>query len=121
MKNNRLIFILIIMTQSPNDNNNSGEIQLLEKPSKVNRWRKFLIWIGVTLLIGVGSSAAIAWYFIQRQLAPLVEKNLTNALDRPLNLGKVEGFGLNSIYFGNTELPATSTDTDWLKLDKIQV
>lgn len=109
------------MTQSPNDNNNSGEIQLLEKPSKVNRWRKFLIWIGVTLLIGVGSSAAIAWYFIQRQLAPLVEKNLTNALDRPLNLGKVEGFGLNSIYFGNTELPATSTDTDWLKLDKIQV
>ncbi len=108
------------MNQSPN-NNNSSEITINEKPSKKKRWQKIFLWIGVIFLVTVGSSVTIAWYFIQRQLSPLVEKNLTNILNRPVNLGEVEGFSVGSLNFGSTEILATTTDPDWVKLDQVQV
>jgi translocation and assembly module TamB len=108
------------MTQSPN-NNNSSEIQLQEKPPKSKRWRRFFLWLGISLLIVTGSSVAIAWYFIQRQLSPLVEKNLSNTLNRPINLGEVKGFSVGFINFDSTEILATETDPDWVKLDQVRV
>jgi translocation and assembly module TamB len=67
---------------------------------------------GVIVLIGVLAGAWWAWVFINRELAPLVEKNVSDLFQRPVNLGKVERFTLNSLRFGASSVPATATDSD---------
>ncbi|MEM6752932.1 MAG: DUF748 domain-containing protein, partial [Cyanobacteria bacterium P01_C01_bin.38] len=59
--------------------------------------------------------------FIQQDLAPLVEKNLTTIIDRPLELGQVEGFSLSGVKFGASAIPATATDADKVEADAIEV
>ncbi|MGF1677507.1 MAG: translocation/assembly module TamB domain-containing protein, partial [Rivularia sp. (in: cyanobacteria)] len=59
--------------------------------------------------------------FIHKDLAPLVEKNLTTIIDRPLQLGKVEGFSLSGVRFGASAIPATATDSDQVKADAVEV
>jgi translocation and assembly module TamB len=41
-----------------------------------------------------------------------VEKNVSDLFQRPVNLGKVERFTLNSLRFGASSVPATATDSD---------
>lgn len=59
--------------------------------------------------------------FIHKDLAPLVEKNLTTIIDRPLQLGEVEGFSLSGVRFGASAIPATATDPDQVKADAVEV
>ncbi|HEY9850580.1 MAG TPA: translocation/assembly module TamB domain-containing protein [Leptolyngbyaceae cyanobacterium] len=103
------------MTNSPNSDN------------QANR-RVWLLWLsrtgmafGVILLVGVAAGAWWAWMFIQEQLAPLVERNLTQTLKRPVSLGRVESFSLNSLRFGRSELPATATDADRASTEAVEV
>jgi translocation and assembly module TamB len=67
---------------------------------------------GVIVLIGVIAGAWWAWVFVNRELAPLVERNISDLLQRPVNLGRVERFTLNSLRFGPSSVPATATDPD---------
>ncbi|MFB2881098.1 translocation/assembly module TamB domain-containing protein [Floridanema aerugineum] len=98
------------MTNSPNSDNETEQTR--------NR-RVWLLWLsraglgfGVIVLIGVLAGAWWAWVFINRELAPLVEKNVSDLFQRPVNLGKVERFTLNSLRFGASSVPATATDSD---------
>ncbi|HBE51724.1 MAG TPA: hypothetical protein DDW76_23850, partial [Cyanobacteria bacterium UBA11369] len=81
--------------------------------------RVWLLWLsrsglafGVILLVGIAAGAWWAWNFVQTDLAPLVEKNLTESFKRPVRLGKVEGFSLTGLRLGASEIPATPTDSD---------
>ena len=89
------------------------------------RWR--LMLLRATLLVGsvtfVGGLAGAwwTWIFIQERLAPLVEKNLTQTLSRPVDLGAVEQVTPTGLRFGASSLPATPTDRDRVAVDAVEV
>ncbi|MFW6357857.1 MAG: hypothetical protein ACOC0N_01375, partial [Chroococcales cyanobacterium] len=111
------------MTHSPNPQNDLDSQQNNQPPQTPppRRRQKILLTIAVFLLLGLGGGLGYAWYFIQRQLAPLVERNLTQLLSRPVELGEVEGFSLNSIQFGESVIPATPTDPDQVTTEAVSV
>jgi translocation and assembly module TamB len=76
---------------------------------------------GGLLLAGISVGVWRLQSFIQEDLAPLVEKNLTTIIDRPLELGEVKGFTLSGVKFGASAIPATATDADNVKADAIEV
>jgi translocation and assembly module TamB len=59
--------------------------------------------------------------FVHEQLAPLIERNLSQSLKRPVQLGRVERFSLNSLRFGASAVPATPTDPDRLSVEAVDV
>lgn len=79
------------------------------------------IALGIPLLLGL---AAAAWWtrnFVYQQLAPLVEKNLAQTLNRPVQLGQVERFSPTGLRFGASSVPATLTDPDRVSMDAVHV
>ena len=97
-----------------------------QKSPRPNRLKNILfsrttIAIGVPILVGV---AAGAWWinrFIYEQLSPLVEKNLSQTLKRPIKVGRVERFGLTGLRLGATSVPATPTDPDTASIEAVEV
>ncbi|HEY9807425.1 MAG TPA: DUF748 domain-containing protein, partial [Candidatus Obscuribacterales bacterium] len=77
--------------------------------------------VGVFLLAGLAGGAWWAWNFVHHDLAPLIEKNLSQTLSRPVELGEVERFDLNSIRFGPSAVPATPTDRDRVAVAAVEV
>ncbi|MGB3650385.1 MAG: translocation/assembly module TamB domain-containing protein [Rivularia sp. (in: cyanobacteria)] len=97
------------------------------KTKSVNRKRLGLLLsrgglaLGGLSLVGIVGGVWRVQSFIQKDLAPLVEKNLTSIIDRPLKLGEVEGFSLTGVRFGASTVPATASDPDRVKADAIEV
>ncbi len=79
------------------------------------------IALGVPVLVGLGGGALWLWNFVQTDLAPLVQKNLTQTLQRPVQLGRVEGFSLTGMRFGASSVPATPTDPDRAAVTAVDV
>lgn len=80
------------------------------------------ITLGVlTLLVGFAGGAWWLRVFVYKQLAPLVEKNLTQTLNRPVQLGRVERFSLTGLQFGKSSVPATKNDPDQVSVDAVDV
>ncbi len=77
--------------------------------------------LGGLSLVGIVGGVWQLQSFIQKDLAPLVEKNLTSIIDRPLKLGEVEGFSLTKVRFGASAVPVTASDPDRVKADAIEV
>ncbi|MCC5660242.1 translocation/assembly module TamB domain-containing protein [Nostoc sp. XA010] len=97
------------MTHSPNSENN-------QKPHNRRLWLLLLgrtsLAFGVVLLVGIAIGAWWARSYVYKDLAPLVQQNLEQLLGRPVKVGKVERFSLNSLRFSSLSIPATSTDPD---------
>ena len=94
----------------------------------VNRKRLWLVLLtrgslvcGGLLLVGIVGGIWALQGFIRKDLAPIVEKNLTSIIDRPLSLGEVESFSLSGLRFGASAIRATATDPDRVKADAIEV
>ncbi|HEY9692525.1 MAG TPA: translocation/assembly module TamB domain-containing protein [Oculatellaceae cyanobacterium] len=85
---------------------------ILSRPSN-----NVAIIVLLTILGGLGA----AWLYIETQLAPLVEQNLTQTLNRPVQLGQVEGFSFTGLRFGRSAVPATPTDPDRLSVEAVDV
>ncbi|MGB3204898.1 MAG: hypothetical protein WBB28_07925, partial [Crinalium sp.] len=77
--------------------------------------------IAIIVLLTVLGGLGAAWLYIETQLAPLVERNLTQTLNRPVQLGQVEGFGFTGLRFGRSAVPATPTDPDRLSVEAVDV
>lgn len=80
--------------------------------------------ITLSALILLSGLAGGAWWlrnFVYKELAPLVEKNLTQTLNRPVQLGQVKRFSLTSLSFGSSSVPATATDPDWATVEAVDV
>lgn len=102
--------------------------QLPEPENRPQLPPKRRLWLGraglAVLLMGSAAIAGGIWYgrkFVYEQLAPLVQTNLSQSLNRPVQLGKVEGFSWNSLRFGKSEIPETSTDRDRATIDSIDI
>ncbi|AFZ29093.1 protein of unknown function DUF490 [Gloeocapsa sp. PCC 7428] len=79
------------------------------------------IAIGAPLLLGLVAGGWWLWTFVNEQLAPLVERNLTQTLNRPVQLGRVESFSPTSLRFGASAIPATATDPDRAAVTAVDV
>jgi translocation and assembly module TamB len=75
---------------------------------------------GVVVLVGGAIAARQAWIFIHRDLAPLIEQNLSQTVNRPVKLGPVEGVSLISLKFGPSTLPPTATDKDQASVQSVE-
>lgn len=77
--------------------------------------------IGGILLVAIAGGAWWAWIFIHERLAPLLERDLKQLLGRPVEIGKIEYFSLNSLRFNSASIPATPTDPDRLVAKVVEV
>ena len=84
--------------------------------------KKTILYLGIFIVLALlGGGLSYFWFFIQRQLTPIVEKNLTSYLNRPIHLGEVEGFSFTGVRFGATEMPPTPNDPDRVSLKAVDV
>ncbi len=103
------------MTDSPTPNpqNETSETR--------RRIPRVAIAIGVISLVGTGVGVGALWWFVYQQLVPLVTKELSKTLDRPIKIGKVEGFSLTGLKLGLSSLPPTDTDPDLATIEGVEV
>ena len=90
-------------------------------PQRRRSLSRIAIPLGITSVVVVGAGIWFANRFVNQQLAPLVQTNLTQLLDRPVELGKVERYSLNSLRFGKSGIPATATDPDRAVAEAVEV
>ena len=116
-----------IMTNSPNPGNEpeptSNEPEQASTRRDLRRRQQYRVALVLTiiLLAGVGGGSAWLWFFVHRQLGPIVEKTVSKLLNRPLKLGKLESFYINGLRFGASQLPATPTDPDRGSVESVDV
>lgn len=96
------------------------------EPRRSRRSRPFLLrrsTIAVSTILITGAAGGFWWgrMFVYERLAPLVEKNLSESLKRPVNLGRVEAFSLNSLRVGASSIPATPNDPDQVTVESVEV
>ncbi|MGB5710667.1 MAG: translocation/assembly module TamB domain-containing protein, partial [Waterburya sp.] len=112
------------MTKSINDPPNP-------EPEKPNFWQRLVSKLTSSPKKVMGSIVAIAalgslgyWgtgVLVKKKLPPFLENQLGKIIERPIDLGEVKGFSLNSIEFGKTVIPPTATDTDRVTVDGVKV
>lgn len=103
----------------PNSDKPTNSQDCKGNPKKL--WRKVFTTIIVLTAGGVGGGLIYGWYFIQRKLVPLIETETTNYLHRPLELGKLKQISFTGASFGNSQLPATPTNPDFVQVKKVKV
>ena len=89
-------------------------------PRKNTFWKTAALPLGVLTIAGIGG-ALWATKFIYEDIVPIVETALQKELNRPVKLGKVQGFSLGSLRLGKSEIPATATDSDHAEIEAIDV
>lgn len=77
--------------------------------------------VGGILAVTMASGLWRLRNFIEKELAPLAEENLTNTLKRPITLGDVKGFSLSGVRFGALTIPQTETDSDRVTAEAVEV
>ena len=92
-----------------------------DRPEGRRFWKIVTITLGAgTLLAGVAAIVG-AWLFINRGLTPLLERRLSNLLERELDLGELEGLSWNRLRVGASTLSATPSDPTSVAVDGVEV
>lgn len=101
------------------------------EPEKQNFWQKITRKLTSSPKKVAGGIVAIAAFgslgywgtnvLVKQKLPPFLENQIGKIIERPLDLGEVKGFSLNSIEFGKTVIPATDTDTDRVTVEGVKV
>ncbi len=101
----------------------------IPKPKISSFWFRLLFWVKrpstiaiMFSLVALGAGGTIWTYvFITQKLVPLVSEQITKIVNRPVELGSVERFSLNSIRFGRSVMPPTDSDPDRLSIEGVEV
>ena len=84
-------------------------------------FRKTAIATGFTLL-GMGTVGYFAAdFWIRRNLPSLVETQLSNFINRKVDVGEVQSWGLTGIRFASSSLPATAEDPNNVSIKAVDV
>jgi translocation and assembly module TamB len=102
-----------------------GQAQLPPQRPTNSTLAKNLGRVGVGLAIAfTATSLGAFWYgryFLNEQLSPLLQTELTKSLKRPLQLGKVERVSFSSVRFGKSIVPPTDKESNFLAVEAIEV
>lgn len=83
--------------------------------------RRVSLGAGIVL---VGATVGGLWYathYINTELAPQIQRELTKQLQRPVLLGTVESAGLGGLRLGKSSMPATDRALDSFTIAQIEV
>ncbi|TVQ11719.1 MAG: hypothetical protein EA368_05160 [Leptolyngbya sp. DLM2.Bin27] len=85
--------------------------------------RLLAVGLGVgTGLFVLGSGTAIGgWLWSRDNLVPLLETELSEVLNRPVELGPIERVRLSGVRLGPSTIPPTPSDPDTLSLEAVEV
>ncbi|AFZ48709.1 protein of unknown function DUF490 [Cyanobacterium stanieri PCC 7202] len=72
-------------------------------------------------LLSVGGGLSYGWYFFTQRLIPLIEEPVGNYLGRPVELGDIESVSLNGIRVGESKIPTTDTEKDYVIAEAVEV
>ncbi|AMA07865.1 translocation/assembly module TamB domain-containing protein [Picosynechococcus sp. PCC 73109] len=97
----------------------SSENSVQVPPSR--RRQRLITGAAVGLVLAVGAGLGYGRYYIYQRLSPQIEQQLNKQIDRPINLGSVQGFSLGGLRFGPSELPPTAASNDQLLVEAIAV
>ncbi|MBX2864923.1 MAG: translocation/assembly module TamB domain-containing protein, partial [Leptolyngbyaceae cyanobacterium MAG.088] len=88
-------------------------------------YRALLLKVGAGLgaVVVLGSIAVTIWgkRVINGKVLPLVEAQVEDMIERPIELGDLERLSLSAIQLGKTTLPPTTTDASSVIVDRIVV
>ena len=102
-----------------------GQAQLPPQRPTNSTFAKKLGRVGVGLAIAfTATSLGAFWYgryFLNEQLSPLLQTELSKSLKRPLQLGKVERVSFSSVRFGKSLIPPTDQESNFLAVEAIEV
>ncbi|MDX2244606.1 MAG: translocation/assembly module TamB domain-containing protein [Leptolyngbyaceae cyanobacterium bins.302] len=109
------------MTHSPTPDRDPN----LEPPTPPRRsrrrWQRIAIPVGLTVIAGAGGVAFWGWRFIHDELPGIVAENLSQTLNRPVNVGEVKGVSFSGLVIGESSIPPTAEDTDQATVEEIAV
>lgn len=91
------------------------------KPGGGRPWLTSALVVGSGLLVLGGSTVLGGWLWSRNNLIPWVEEQLSETLNRPVELGPIEQIGLTGIRVGPSTIPATPTDPDSLSLEAVEL
>lgn len=89
--------------------------------SQSRRWQRITLPVGLTVLVGAGGAIWWGWRFIHNELPSIVAKNLSETLNRPVQVGEVKGIRLDGLVIGESFIPPTPEDTDQASVKEIEV
>ena len=102
--------------------NSDKQINSGKHPARLTRkWRKLVITVALLLSGSAGLGLVYGWYFVRNKLIPLIETETGNYLHRPLELGELKSLSLTQVTFGNSALPATEDNPDFVKVKEVKV
>ena len=104
--------------------NTPPEDNPVETPNSQPRgfWLHRTIAVFGLTLAGIGIVGYVSvnnW--IRQELPSFLETELSKTLKRQVNVGEVKDLGLTKIKFGNSSIPATATDADYVSVEGINV
>ncbi|MEO1520095.1 MAG: hypothetical protein AAFU78_04895, partial [Cyanobacteria bacterium J06633_2] len=103
------------LSSPPPDPNAGRSSRRLSRPLKT------VVILGGILVVGGNIGAIAAQYFVYNRLTPIVENALSNTLNRPVELGDVQGFSLSGINIDGAVIPPTEEDESYARADSVQV
>ncbi len=109
------------MTTNPSQKQQNAELGSAQKPQPRKRCLTLCGWGVTVVLLGLGGGTVAGGFLIQRNLNPMVEKQLSHFLNRPVELGSLQSFSFNYIRFGQTELLPTSTDPAKVSMSALKI
>ena len=94
-------------------------------PKRPRRWRMRLLKVGagvgiVVTLVGI---VGVIWgdRILTAKVLPRIEAEIEDIIDRPFELGDVEGLAFVGVQLGKSTMPATETDESFAIVDAVEV
>lgn len=99
----------------------SREPESAPRAARVPRWLGISVVAGSTVLLVGAGAAWRGWVWLQNNLTPWLETELSAAIQRPVELGDLERLTLSGVRVGPSQIPATATSPDFLTLQAVEV
>ena len=105
---------------SESDDSASEESSTQARPRR-SPWRRIVLVSGATLAVAAAAGILIARHWVYTRLVPTVKVSLEQLIQRPIDVGDVEGFTPFSLRLGETVLPPTADDPDRAIVEALQI
>ncbi|WP_024546674.1 translocation/assembly module TamB domain-containing protein [Picosynechococcus sp. NKBG15041c] len=86
------------------------------------RWpKRWIVGVAAGMVVTAGASIGYGRYFIFQRLSPQIEQQLSKTINRPIQIGRVQGLSWRELRFGASELPPTEASNDRIQVEAIAV